>query len=663
MLSLKKFAYVLIFGTLIVFFVAFYIFFSRQIHATADVIVRDVKKELSSFAYIVSRQIQEDKKIYSFNAELKRISASNEFIETIQLFDGHNMLLTTDPRKNARPSSKSLYIPEKMNSYEILKKKKVLSQKFAYFEGLNKKFLWLYVYFDYDAIKTYIDKLYTQMMLWMTVLALLYFSFLYYIIKRVIIDPSEILRQYAYYQSQVPKKMLLIEYEYIRASMVQTFSRLEKEKKELYRVSRTDRLSGLPNREALHERLEWLIAESERNGNQFALLFMDLDNFKTINDALGHAVGDAYLKEVALIIKEILRSNDTVARIGGDEFVIVVSSYESLTDLTLVIERIQKELQKSRIIETFPIETTCSIGVALFPKDGRSEEALLKQADIAMYQAKSSGKNRYHFFTQELYDEVQREIKRAKEMKQSIVNEDFELYYQPKTEVAHGRIVGCEALIRWNHPKEGLVYPDAFIALAEKEGLIIELGNWIIKEAMQQQVRWQKRGYSLNVAINISVKQLFFEHFIDNFKTLLKETGANPQSIQVEIVESLFLHDTQKSYKLLSELHDLGVSIALDDFGTGYSSLSYLKNYPIDLLKIDKSFIDDYESRSGALFLETIVNMGRNLQMDVLCEGVEQAEQLAFLRQLGCEFYQGYYCSKPVPVEEFEVLLEQECRP
>lgn len=661
MFSIRKITYFLFAGTVFFFFASFYFFFNKQIHTTADVIFNDVKKDTENLVYTISKNLQNPDDLYKSTSELKRLSASNRFISVVQVFKDNTLMLTTDQRVRSQPDFQKTYIPASMDAYELLNKRKVLTRSLYYFKGLNKAFLTLYVYFDPVAIDRSINKHFFQMIAWMVSLTVGAILLIFIIIKKLIINPAEILRQYAYYQSSLPKKMLVTDYEYIRASMVQTFDRLKKEKQELYRISRTDKLSGLPNREALHEKLGWLISVSKRNGSEFALLFLDLDDFKTINDSLGHTIGDAYLKEIALVIKGVIRDNDIVARIGGDEFVIVINTYKDLRDLTLVIERIQNELKKSRIIDSYPIESSCSIGVAFFPKDGKDEGTLMKQADIAMYQAKKNGKNQFHFFTNELYEQVQKEIKLAKEIKEGIKNNQFELYYQPKINVQTGAVTGCEALIRWQHPEDGLIPPNDFIPIAEKDGLIIELGNWIIEQAIAQQAIWKKQGIAdISISINISARQLFHEQFKENIYQLIEKHSVKAEQIDIEITETLFIEDTQKSLEILSDLCTKGLTVSLDDFGTGYSSLSYLKSFPVQTLKIDKLFIDDFKTRKGAVFMETIVAMGINLGMKVLCEGVETQEQLKFLQTIHCQEYQGYYCSKPLPVGDFTEFLSEQ---
>ncbi len=292
--------------------------------------------------------------------------------------------------------------------------------------------------------------------------------------------------------------------------------------------------------------------------------------------------------------------------------------------------------------------------MAFYPKDGKDENTLMKQADIAMYQAKKNGKNQYHFFTSALYESVQKEIKQARDIKSGIKNQEFELYYQPKVDLKSGKIIACEALIRWNHPQDGLVAPNNFIPLAEKEGLIIELGNWILEETVRQQMAWKDQGIcDIPIAVNISARQLFYEGFTQNIKQLIEQNNFDPQKLDIEITETLFIEDTSKSLNILTELCNQGLSISLDDFGTCYSSLSYLKRFPIHTLKIDKIFIDDFQTQTDSVFLETIVTMRKILGITVLCEGVEEREQLKFLKKIGCDQYQGYYCSKALSAKNF----------
>ena len=418
-------------------------------------------------------------------------------------------------------------------------------------------------------------------------------------------------------------------------------------------MARTDSLSGLANRNALNEYLERLILQCQRSDEEFAFLFLDLDHFKAINDSLGHNVGDELLRNIASIIDEVLRPKDFIARVGGDEFVVILQEYSSIMDLTNVTQRILDQLSRTWVIQTYPISITSSVGIAFYPKDGHDIISLMKHSDIAMYEAKQKGRARYHFFTEELNQKVQNTIGLNNEMVEALKNKEYELYYQPKVDVRTSKIIGAEALIRWISPSKGIISPDVFIPLAEENNFILQLGEWVVNEAIEQQSKFKRQNIDISISINISAKQILADGFTHNFVKTLERNNIRPESIDIEITEYMFLEETEDSSKVLHELHKLGVTISLDDFGTGYSSLSYLKEYPIDYLKIDKSFIDDYATDKGTVFLETIVKMGQTLHMKVIAEGIEEKEQLEYLKSVGCNQYQGYYFSKPLPAKEF----------
>jgi diguanylate cyclase (GGDEF)-like protein len=547
-------------------------------------------------------------------------------------------------------------------SYHILMDKNGLEEDINYYEGLKKKKLHLIFIFDKDEIKSVFKATNSNQIFNTLSLILILVLCIWYIIHRLAIKPLERLRQYAYYQNEIPKSFILKELETIRYSMVETFRRLDIEKKELYDLARRDSLSGLANRNALLEHLQKLIDKSKRKNEEFAVLFLDLDHFKSVNDSLGHNVGDALLQKVATIIEKVLRSNDFVARVGGDEFVIVLQEYNSMRELTNIIDRIQSTLAKTRIIQSHPIETSSSIGIALYPKDGDSIVSLMKNSDISMYEAKKNGRSQYHFFTKTLNDRIQDRITLEKEMKLALLNDEYELYYQPKVNIETGKIEGAEALIRWNSPIKGMISPNEFIPLAEENDFIIELGKWVFQTALKQQVKFYEAGIKIKISINLSSKQLLEPNFMEFFERTMQESKAIVELIDIEITEYMFYENSDKNIEILSSLHKYGVSISLDDFGTGYSSLSYLKDFPIDNLKIDKAFIDDIDKERGRVFVDTIVKMGQTLKMRVIAEGVEDREQLEYLKSIGCDEYQGYFMSKPVNVDAFRELYFKESK-
>jgi len=652
-LSIQKFSFFLIILVVSVLSIIFTYFYFEQREKTAAVIFQSINSELSQLNYIISKSITSKGEIEAYRPLLDRVSANNSFVNAIIIHDGQNILLSTDPFYRTIPRT-TISSNSYKSLYRQLLKQNFSEEKIRFYRGNKLQTLGLIFIFDSDEIKqSFEEKGFNFFMLFVVVPFLLIF-FIWLTVKKLVINPLELLRQFAYYQSVVPKAFMLQELEIIRYSMVETFDRLENEKKELYAVARTDALSGLANRNALMEYLTRLIASSKRDEREFAMLFLDLDHFKSVNDSLGHNVGDELLKQISTIIDDVLRPNDFVARVGGDEFVIILQEYSSLHELTTIVDRVQSTLAKTWIIQTNPITISSSVGIAFYPKDGDSLVSLMKNSDIAMYEAKKNGRSQYHFFTQELNKRVQDTIKLEKDMKEAFNNSEFELYYQPKVDIDSGDIVAAEALIRWISPTRGSVSPDEFIPLADENGFIVELGEWIYDTAIKQQTLFKQVGIDIKISINLSPKQFLVNNFVDSFTASIKEHGANPSFIDVEITENLFYQHNDKNIEVLGAIHDYGVSISLDDFGTGYSSLSYLKDFPIDYLKIDKSFLDDFDKERGRVFIETIVKMGQTLKMQIIAEGVESAEQLEYLKSIDCNQYQGYHCSKPMSVKDFE---------
>lgn len=654
-LNIQKFTLLIIGFLLSVLFSIFTYYYFQQQERTATAILNSINSTISETSYILSRNIKSKNDVASFRALLERVVANNEFIEAILIHDGQNILLFTDPNHKTILSTTSLYNDEK-SAYEKLLNEEAIEYDLKFYKGNKAYILKLLFIIDKDEIDLYFIDKRSDFYIYFGLLPLLSFIFVWILIRYFVVKPLEKLRQFAYYQTDIPKAFKLKELEIIRYSMVQTFERLENEKKELYAMARTDSLSGLANRNALIEYIERLIASSSRDKKEFAFLFLDLDHFKTINDSLGHNIGDELLKKVASIIDETLRPMDFVARVGGDEFVIIIQEYNALMELTNIINRIQEHLSKQWIILTNPISISSSVGIALYPKDGKDLFSLMKHSDIAMYEAKKEGRARYHFFTEQLNTKVQDTISLDKAMRKALKNNEYELYYQPKIDVNSGAIIGAEALVRWISPSGEIIPPDVFIPLAEENGFILELGKWILKEAIREQIALKQKNIDIKISINISAKQLLMDGFVELFIKTIKQSRADPKKIDIEITEYMLLQQNEKNSQVLNDLHNYGITISLDDFGTGYSSLSYLKKFPIDYLKIDKAFMDDCNTPEGSIFVETIVKMGQTLNIQIIAEGVELKEQVEYLRVIGCDQYQGYYYSKPLCVDDFEQL-------
>ena len=425
-----------------------------------------------------------------------------------------------------------------------------------------------------------------------------------------------------------------------------------------------DTLTDLPNRVLLSQRLNKAIDEAEHNKRLIGVLFIDLDRFKIINDTLGHDSGDELLKIVARRLSEAVRPGDTVARYGGDEFVVVLANVSHVDDVTRVVNKILGRLSPAITIGGRELFVTPSIGITLFPFDDATSDELLRNADAAMFDAKDQGGNCFRFYTAEMNARAERRLTLETGLRHALERGEFLLHYQPQVDIASGEIIGAEALIRWQHPEWGLVSPAEFIPLAEETGLILPIGEWVLTEACTQARHWHEAGYTeLRIAVNLSGRQLSQKNLVDIVAATLTRCEVARGMLELEITESLLMQDLEQIAVTLEALAALGVTVSMDDFGTGYSSLSYLKRLPIDVLKIDQSFVHDITSDpDDAAIVQAIIAMAHSLGIKVMAEGVETAEQLAFLRQYRCDGMQGYYFSRPVPQEQFIKLLQGEQR-
>jgi diguanylate cyclase (GGDEF)-like protein/PAS domain S-box-containing protein len=424
--------------------------------------------------------------------------------------------------------------------------------------------------------------------------------------------------------------------------------------KNIHFLAYYDVLTGLPNRSLLRDRLGQLIATAHRDNMTFALLFLDLDRFKYINDSMGHSVGDKLLQSVAQRLQACVREGDTVARIGGDEFIILLREVDA-TGVSLVSDKILKSLATPFNLNGQIISTYASVGIALYPEHATDIDVLMKNADAAMYHAKENGRNNYKFFTPEMNFRANKLFSMEKDLRMALDQEQFTLVYQPQVDLASGLICGAEALIRWKHPENGFVSPADFIPVAEETGQIVAIGEWVLRTACWRFSQWHKKGMAqFPIAVNLSIRQLRQPNLADVIEGILKETGLNPQLLELEITEGIMMGDTKSAMTFLTRMHDLGIQMSIDDFGTGFSSLSYLKNLPVNKLKVDQSFVRDIETdESDAAIVRSIISLGHRLDLKVIAEGVENLEQLDFLRIRGCDEVQGYYISRPLGAEDF----------
>jgi len=415
-----------------------------------------------------------------------------------------------------------------------------------------------------------------------------------------------------------------------------------------------DALTGLPNRTLLQDRLSKALAGARRRKDKVALLFLDLDGFKTINDSLGHSVGDLVLQEVAERLKRFAREQDTVARVGGDEFLIVLTAVKDAADAAVAAERLMHAMTVELVIQGRSLSISCSIGIGIFPEHGTDGETLIKNADAAMYCAKESGCNSFRFFSEGMNAEAMERLTLEHGLRLALEKRELFLVYQPQMDIATGKTTGLEALLRWQHPELGLVRPDKFIRIAENSGLIIPIGEWVLRTACSQARKWQDEGLlAVPVAVNVSAVQFRQEDFCELIGRVLWETGLAPQYLEMELTESLLLSNAHVTLSVLQNLRAMGLKLAIDDFGTGYSSLSYLRQFPVSKLKIDRSFIRDVAvNPDDAAITTAIIGMAKSLNLKVIAEGVEDEAQMSFLRARQCDEIQGYYFSKPLVVEK-----------
>ena len=425
-------------------------------------------------------------------------------------------------------------------------------------------------------------------------------------------------------------------------------------------IAHHDALTGLPNRSLFRDRLTHAMAQADRYHQKLAVMFLDLDRFKAINDTLGHNVGDQLLKIAAERLRSCVRDSDTVARLGGDEFTVIVEDIVEDHDAAAVAQKILDTLSQPFNLYGHEVFISVSVGVTLYPSDDENADNLLRNADSAMYRAKEFGRNNFQFYVAEMNIKARERLRLESSLRRALDRNEFMLYYQPRVSLESGRVIGAEALLRWRHPEMGLVPPSEFIPILDETGMIIPVGDWALREACRQNREWQDRGLPpIRVAVNLSVRQFIQKDLADTIVRALEAANLSAEHLEVEITEDLFLEHNQTNIITLARLKNMGIHISIDDFGTGYSSLSYLKRLPIDTLKIDQSFVRDIGDPDNKAIASAIIAMASSLRLNVLAEGVETDEQLAFLRAQGCNEIQGFSFSHPLPADEFAQLLRE----
>jgi diguanylate cyclase (GGDEF)-like protein len=430
--------------------------------------------------------------------------------------------------------------------------------------------------------------------------------------------------------------------------------------KKLEYLAHHDVLTGLPNRLLLRDRFDQAIVQALHEDSGVTMFFLDLDNFKQVNDSLGHNYGDLLLVQVVKRLGECLRDTDTISRQGGDEFVVLLPNLHDLSVINEIANHIVEAFSAPFEIGSYSINTTFSIGISVYPDDGVEFDTLLKNSDTALYQAKDSGRDTYRFFSAKMNIDAQEQLQLQGQLRHAVKNQEFVLHYQPQIDIISGHIIGAEALVRWQHPEQGLIPPGKFIPLAERSGLIVPMGEWVLNEACRQAQRWRDNGLPLLMAVNLSSLQFKRGNLIETVVNALEKSGLPAELLELELTESILMQDVDVAIKLLHSLKEMGVKLSIDDFGTGYSSLSYLKRLAVNKLKIDQSFVRDLtEDANSAAIVRAIIQLGQTLQLTVIAEGVETDAQLAFLRNYGCDEVQGYLFSRPIPAADFVALLKK----
>jgi diguanylate cyclase (GGDEF)-like protein len=419
-----------------------------------------------------------------------------------------------------------------------------------------------------------------------------------------------------------------------------------------------DSLTGLPNRALFLDRIEQEIRHASREDSNLAILFLDLDNFKQINDSLGHSAGDTVLVSIAEKLKKALREIDTIARLGGDEFIILLSDFKRVEDINDIALKLFDAVQQPLAVNNNELFVTASIGISVFPDDGRSAEILLRNADTAMYRAKEKGRNAYEFYTEDMTERAIEKVTMIANLNRALEQDEFEIYYQPQYDIQKERLIGLEALVRWQHPDLGFLTPDKFLPTAEECGLIVKLDRWVMRNCLQQMKIWKDKGLELGrLSLNLTMQQIDAPDFLDFLIGLMKDIGCAGESITFEITEGQLMKNPDKAIQLLERLSDLGIEISIDDFGTGYSSMAYLKRLPVDTLKIDREFIRDIPGiEDDSSIVKSMIGLASSMKMAVLAEGVETKEQYDFLKTEQCSLIQGDYLSRPLPVSEIPGL-------
>jgi len=656
-LSIKLFSLLSIFLLMGGISLVFFNFYSSSKANIETLLKSNVQTNIFNLKHYLDSNLLENN-INEIKAHLDTRAAINDVVDNIEIKDEHaGIIYSTKSDFKLSTAKKCIPIFEISNTNIFYND--CYSTKVKLYRGLKPYYYRVNVYLSRPYIDSLLHNQTIELIIEYFISLFLLLILAWTLVSKTIKTPLERLRQFAYYENEPPNEFFIQELESIRYSLKMTFKRLQKEQKELYKLSTRDELSGLYNKRSLIEKIEWLISEKKKKGETFAIILLDLDNFKTVNDSLGHNIGDKVLKEISQLLVSSVEKKDLVSRIGGDEFVIVLPEIDMDTRIIKVLDKIKTNIFAPNILESVKYRLTASMGVAIFPKDGKDVNILMRHADIAMYKSKELGKNDYHFYTENFNEDLQNKITMQNLLINALENDYFKLYYQAKVDIKTQKVSSCEALIRLIHPQKGLIPPNDFISIAEENNFIIELGYWVIKESVRQLKAWENTPLkNMKISINLSAKQFNDKKLVEKLQEYTK--NIDRKKLDIELTESVFAENFDTQYTLINQIKSLGFSLSLDDFGTGYSSLSYLKNIPFDIIKIDKTFIDDLDTRNGQEFVSMIIHIAKMLKLHVVAEGVETEKQREYLDSIGCKFYQGYLFSRPLAAKQYELLLSDE---
>jgi len=654
-MSLSRFS-VLIFLLLASYGIVIEIFYYAKLKVQfSELAYEHIEKDLLELSEAVAPLIADDRNAPEIYQQMDWVTFTNRFVDDIVIASQNKILYSSNINSAVTDSIQHLDISEaNFQPQKLFEQKRILVNKIEILQGREVQTLSVGFTPNYQAYEYLLAQRIKTFFIYFIILPFIGVLIFIEILRRYIIKPLNQLVDYAFNPCQVLPASPITELNSIYLAMKKAFAGLEDDKRLLYQKVRTDSLTGLCNRLALKEHITELVNVSDPKKRGFSLLFFDFDDFKYINDSLGHDKGDHILCCAAKALQSHSPSNSFLARVGGDEFVMLVADCESKMRLEKLMQALINALLNLGNCCHNSFAVSCSIGVCCYPENGKNYVELMQKADIAMYEAKRLGKGRYYFYSPQLNERVQKNIELDHSMRQALQNQEFVLYYQPKIDLKTKTVVGAEALIRWIKPNGEVISPADFIPIAELNGFIVQLGEWVLEAAFTQLQLWSKRLPDCVLSINVSARQLAEPGFCDYLKSLLAKYQLDPKKIDLEVTEYLFFDHSVDNLKTVNAIKSMGFSISLDDFGTGFSSLSYLKKFHVDQIKIDKSFIDDFDSESGAIFIETIVKMSESLKKQIIAEGVETASQAEYLQSVGCINVQGFLFSKPLPLAEFE---------